>query len=754
MNISIIEPLESRIAPAAVLNISVSADHKTATWTDVDGDLVTLKATKGSLNESLFHGNNGSDGVQINQIDLTDSLFNGASVSIIAKRAVTSKNAIGNGTVDVGYINAAGNSLGSFIINGDLGRIDAGASILTAKTSKAIISIKAHSLNMHPTLPDGVSANSEINGSVGSITIRGGVYGTLNVTGDSFGKIGTLAVGNIIGGSNADSGRIVTTGDIGKVVVAGNIIGGSGQHSGSIESSGNILSVLIGGSISGGRSANPSTDGTGVVRADGNIGSVSVGSIYGGTQQDSGLISSGKNLGVVKVLGGIYGGTAGQDNGGIFADGNAISISIKGDVRGGAAQHSGFIKISGSSGAVSVGGNVLGGSGDYSAKLEFGTLAIDKLASLNVRDVFGGSGDDSGYITVAGKTGAIILKGNLTGGAGGGAGKIFVNGAASILMGDIVGGSGSDTGVLNSTGLVNKLTFSNLVGGDSSNSGVINLKNAGLIVGREVQGGNIASDATDDVQASGAIYADSILSLSLLSVRTGDDLNANFDLKDNASIRVANNIVSLNVKLGLFGTQDTHVVVSARGEASPVLNSGKDIAFKTITIGTSQYSDIYAGYNNEDSIEDAESNPDAQISQLVVKGDWVASNAVAGVKWSDSFGDGDDVKSLGVDNPSIVSRIAAISIAGSISGTSVSGDSFGFVAQSVGSFRFGGPKPPAPVVVLPPGTIPVPVDPHAHVTPTTVSVLLNPGSANDNDPNDLRYSVSNSGNVRIFEFAL
>ncbi len=41
------------------------------------------------------------------------------------------------------------------------------------------------------------------------------------------------------------------------------------------------------------------------------------------------------------------------------------------------------------------------------------------------------------------------------------------------------------------------------------------------------------------------------------------------------------------------------------------------------------------------------------------------------------------------DSPNIVSKIASIVIAGDIAGTDMAGDHFGFVAQQIGSFKFG-----------------------------------------------------------------
>ena len=109
-----VEPLEARIAPAAVV-----------TFTDVDGDLVTVSSSKGTHDQlvAATGGVNGLNDHVLQTLDLTTSAdFNGANISIIA----TPKAGKGDGFVNVGYINASGRVLGTVTVNGDLGVIDVG----------------------------------------------------------------------------------------------------------------------------------------------------------------------------------------------------------------------------------------------------------------------------------------------------------------------------------------------------------------------------------------------------------------------------------------------------------------------------------------------------------------------------------------------------------------------------------------------------------------------------------------------------
>jgi hypothetical protein len=131
----------------------------------------------------------------------------------------------------------------------------------------------------------------------------------------------------------------------------------------------------------------------------------------------------------------------------------------------------------------------------------------------------------------------------------------------------------------------------------------------------------------------------------------------------------------------------------------------------------------------------AEANPNAQIGDVQIAGDWIASNLVAGAAWNDNFGNNLD-KKIGaglppdpeiVDNPNIAARIANIVVKGQILGTDdIAGDRFGFIAQEIVSMKIGAA---------------------GHL------VLLDAGVGNDNDAATLRYNLTGTGDVRVFEFA-
>ncbi|HET6409793.1 MAG TPA: DUF4394 domain-containing protein, partial [Chthoniobacteraceae bacterium] len=98
-------------------------NSRTARFTDVDGDAVTIKITKGELTLELFElGAGPNGGAYLRGLNLTDPSFAGTNLTITAKPGPDG----GDKLVSVGYINATGNDLGTVKISGDLTQIDAG----------------------------------------------------------------------------------------------------------------------------------------------------------------------------------------------------------------------------------------------------------------------------------------------------------------------------------------------------------------------------------------------------------------------------------------------------------------------------------------------------------------------------------------------------------------------------------------------------------------------------------------------------
>src|SRR5260221_8719874 len=155
-----IEALEARIAPASML-----------TYTDVDGDIVRISASKGMLaaGDLAFVGG-GTSGV------LKTLTLNGAFEEADITIAVTKIASNGDGAANVGYINAAGVDLGTVTVKGNLDEITAGS----GAAANAIKALDVHSmgvLRFRNGAPEtlGVGFKSAITGTLGALNVTGDV---------------------------------------------------------------------------------------------------------------------------------------------------------------------------------------------------------------------------------------------------------------------------------------------------------------------------------------------------------------------------------------------------------------------------------------------------------------------------------------------------------------------------------------------------------------------------------------------------
>ena len=746
---SLIEPLEVRIAPAmATLQI---VDAHTATYTDVDGDLVTVKVSKGTLDSggANFIGTASGMGDQLQQLDLTDVQFAGANVTITAAPPMTGP---GDGFVHIGYLDATGFDLGIVTIHGDLGAIDAGDA--TAKTP-ALKSLTLQSLGAFGTTTGAPDLKSDIVGGIRALNIKGTLSNaSLEVTGGANGKIGAITIGVSLladaSNSAANAGSIHSTGDIGKIKIGLHLEGGGGAGSGSIRSDGKIGPVSIGGHIFGGGSVN-----SGVIRSGGDMGNVSVadnilgiatgpsggiisggklGNVFvGGSLQGSiiianlpgnAVITSAKDMGKVTILGDIIG-SGTPDSATITSGGKIASVSVTGGVLGGIGANTAKISAATSIGKISIGGNLTGGSAfSIGTPNGSGSIFAQTIGSITIGGSFlGGSNSSSMALTNAGVISAtsvkqITITGDLFGGAVTSSGSLTASGAILVdklgklvVKGSLVGGNNSGTGTNTDTGVIKADTIDSILigsggfrGGSAQNgnilrSGMISAtsKIKMLTINGDMQGGG--STGTSVVDGSGTIAAGHIDQLLITGSITAGFRNAvsTGSVAHAGSINLTNDIGSLTVRGSLLGSADTGqgavpVVISARGQATPT--GTKNLAIGSLSIGGDVFlTNILAGY-------DATLTPlngDAQIGKVSVVGDWSESSLVAGIKNTTSnnlfFGDGNDA-SIGAGNAGTTASIASITIGGVISGRPGTGDHFGFAAQKITKFVLGGIKIP------------------------------------------------------------
>ncbi len=203
-----LETLEARITPAVYLTDVPNGDPTivdpaTVTYRDVDGDMVTVKFSKGIIDsqetlDAIFDFAEAADigygvkGYELKGISLADfsgdaKLLRNLDISVTAESvlldgvdsaSVPTENGFvgfndwvkipfGDGHANIGSINAAGTDLGNVSIDGNLGKIVAGDSKLGTAGLK---SLTVESLGTLGTASDAVAGDvtSVITGALGS----------------------------------------------------------------------------------------------------------------------------------------------------------------------------------------------------------------------------------------------------------------------------------------------------------------------------------------------------------------------------------------------------------------------------------------------------------------------------------------------------------------------------------------------------------------------------------------------------------
>ncbi|MEQ1859559.1 MAG: VCBS repeat-containing protein [Chthoniobacteraceae bacterium] len=390
---------------------TISTDGKTATWTDVDGDAVTLKVTKGTLAEGNFQllANSTTDpsarllSLIVGSVAGTLSEFDGANVSLTAKRAGG-----GDGKVNVGFLNASNTDLGAVTISGDLGKIVAG----DGDADPAVKSLTLGSLGVFGgrTQDTGGNLRSDIFGPAGAVKVAGDVREALLLflNSASPGTAASVTVGgSVIGGKRVFSGLIAAQDGLGPVKIGGDLVGGAGALSGYVEAPA-IASLTVGGSMLGG--AGTFSGGAlggafafpGSLATSGSLGAVTIGGDQrGGDGIFSGALFAGTGIGKVAIKRDQIGG-AGSASALLFTanpGANIASVSIGGDARGGDAVFSGGILAGGTLGPVSIAGDVIGTA--EQAYLIRGAGPLTGLASLAITSLKVG-GDFERALVLAG----------------------------------------------------------------------------------------------------------------------------------------------------------------------------------------------------------------------------------------------------------------------------------------------------------------------------------------------------------------
>ena len=657
--------LLSAMAVALPNDLTISADKKTATYIDIDGDFVTLKSPTGNFQPGDFTFAVGEKGSRLDVLDISlasrGTAFEKASLTLTA----TPKAGQGDSFANVGFINATGIDLGSVSINGDITKIIAG-NANTDRKSPGLASLTVQSMGAF----DRSTPQSLITGPVGKFTVKSDIDGaTLRV---SSGGIGALTIGgDLRGGGDDFNGLIEASGDIGSVSIRGSIIGASFDHNGAIESGGNIGKVFVGGSI---RCGIPGFLG-GSISAAGNIGAITISTDIGG------FITAGGNIASLFVGGSVRGSSNSDGGGFVSAGGTLGNVTIVGSLIGEAGDESGRIQSGGNMGAVKIGGNIRGGAG-----VDSGTLHSDRnIASITIGgSVIGGSALFAGTISANNATaggnptiGAVKISGNLEGGGGYRAGSIF---ADSFIASVTIGGSVTSTGVYGETGSIIVDTILGL--GETRGLGPVK-------IGRDLSGGISGTSGT--IATSG----------SIASVTIGGDLTGG-GFQDHNGIVAGGKIGAVKIGGSVSSDRATGIFIQARGLP------GTPLAIASVTVGGDVTGlNILAGYDYNIALGGQVA--DTQIGPVTVGGNWLGGSIAAGVNAHNGiFGDADDtVITSGGNSPAIFSKIASITIKGFVFSEFNAG---GFVAEEIGKLKIGT------------ATIPLTTGPSTDLTPLFLGI--------------------------------
>jgi hypothetical protein len=476
-----VEALESRQAPAQLISASKLA------YQDKDGDSVVVSFSKPILNfgapNTIFTFDSGAGAVNgslstkelLKDIDLTSIpvAATGVGITITATRSAFNG---GDGFAAVTKIDATGINLGAVAVDGDLGKILAGTG---TPGTPGLKSLTAQSLGRYGISIASGSTHSIVQGSVGTLTIKGDVAGAFENTGGF--PIGTIKVGgSLVGGQFVDTGVIVASGGIGKASIAGNIEGGTADATGQIstgdlgQAGAGIGTLTVGGSVIGGlQTGSAELVGAGAIVGN-RIRSLTIGgSLIAGTDLTSGtFFANGAvlaifDIGSITINGSVVGnrtspavisaGGAPTETGG--KDLAIGSVTVRGRVEFGLIE-AGVAPVTGSAdqpvdadaqiGSVTVGGDWFASSiaaGSVAGAGGFGTAGDIKASGMSVRDEATVT-STIGSVTIAGQVAGTVAGGDHYGVVAENVGKIKIGGASVTLL----SGNGNDDVVLGLTG--------------------------------------------------------------------------------------------------------------------------------------------------------------------------------------------------------------------------------------------------------------------------------------------------------------
>jgi hypothetical protein len=708
----------------------------------------TAPTTTAAIGSMVIHGNiTGSNATGISTVAGAGQVNTGAAIdsftlygSLVGAATEESGSVLAVENIDHISLHSAGTSTGSILggtgmnsgeITGfTMGTVNIAGQILGsgAGSGKIISTGSIHSITIGDGITGGTGAGSGIistgssgnfGNNIGSLTIKtGGITGEGGAdSGQVFaaGSIGSVHLdgGVITGGTGAGSGSLIATDSIGSISLGALVFGsGDGAGAGLISSGGGLTSLAFTGISSS------MTTMSGQVDISGSAGAISVHGNVFGTSDSTGLFEIGGGVKSFSISGALDGG-AGIDTGAILAglDNTSTigSLSIAGGIVGAGGAGSGEVFAGGGIGHATL-SDIIGGGGQFSGSLTsdgaIGSVTLTGTATANtMHGIIGEGGAGSGEISAGTTIGSVSVHGSVAGGAGPGSGVIISNSSFTTsgdvqgnigsitISGSVTGGSGPNSGVISAAGNLKTLSITGGVTGTTSSgtggiltgvdltttasSSITSLKIGGALAGADITG------TGSTVQGSGFITTGHIGSAIIGSIQAGSVAAGN-TVTDDGAIRAANDIASLVVKGAITGDVTNPVVITAEGQVTP----GKtDLALGNVSVGGSvTYADFLAGYDQGGVLGTA-INAAASIGHVVVGGNWEGGNLAAGVVLGASGDFGGSDASLLTTVKTVIPSIASIVIKGTVNNAPpAAADTYGFVAETIGSVSVGGVK--------------------------------------------------------------
>jgi hypothetical protein len=527
------EALESRILLSGIVADGTKS-YKKLTYTDLEGDKVTISVTKGSFTILGTNGDSGNELFTVDKITL-DSLASTSTLNIKVANIKASSN--GDAFTEIGEITSAKTAMKSITLDGaNVSNINLADTSLSggivikataaniidrdnvAGTMKAIANVNLNNVSVQSVATiqaatQGYGVGNGLNFN-GAITVDAGATSIIGRTSQVNGSVNCVTIGNINVGGFAAGAQVTTTGDLTLLVSNGASLGaatfnvGKNLHLGVLSGGLNGADFNVTGSISGANAAST----TDVVSINGVI---AAGTNFNTDSTFAGISVSGGDaaftIGTVKAASVASIGDITVSQGSltsvIAASGNIGNISVRDEITGSITSTAGAIgtisadNVTGAIAAdTTIGAITLDGAnatGNITAGTSIASIsAVGAVGNITATDASIGaiSAESTGNITAETTISTITAEyiGNVTAGTSVGNLNITSNNAG-VAIGNITVGTAASASAAQSGGSIGNITAAGDVGVVTAHNGGI-----GDILITDGSLGNVTAGSAND----------------------------------------------------------------------------------------------------------------------------------------------------------------------------------------------------------------------------------------------------------------